>query len=303
MKRKVGRSRARASRRCYESANPAMFRLLFADEKGVVYDHPDLLAAARTGGDVVRPSGRPIPLPEGGGSACCPGGDPWGSTRRPGNRSSSGRSASVAGPSHRWRWARPCLRATPGPCSRQPPVRLSGRSAPRSSRSGPTPPPPWAPRVRWPGRSTPTGGATGIPGTIPPRTCPGSWRNASPEPTTRSTGSSPAARSSGPASPRRTPSTGGTREPSRLRRPATPGASAASPSRPRACPRRATTGSSVRRPPRRWPRSARPTSRRPRAGPWSASARAAKASPCSAGRRSPGPSGWSGSGPGAAPST
>jgi pyruvate-formate lyase-activating enzyme len=55
-----------------------MFRLLFADEKGVVYDHPHLLAAARTGGDVVRPSGRPLPLPEGGALCVLPGRRPVG---------------------------------------------------------------------------------------------------------------------------------------------------------------------------------------------------------------------------------
>ncbi len=50
-----------------------MFRLLFADEKGVVYDHPRLLAAARTGGDLVRPEGRPVPLPVGGSLCVLPG--------------------------------------------------------------------------------------------------------------------------------------------------------------------------------------------------------------------------------------
>src|SRR5512137_2498917 len=74
----LGQPRARASGRWYESANPAMFRLLFADEKGVVYDHPRLLAAARTGGDLVRPSGRPLPLPRGGSLCVLPGRRPVG---------------------------------------------------------------------------------------------------------------------------------------------------------------------------------------------------------------------------------
>jgi wyosine [tRNA(Phe)-imidazoG37] synthetase (radical SAM superfamily) len=55
-----------------------MFRLLFADEKGVVYDHPRLLAAARTGGDLVRPGGSPVPLPTGGSLCVLPGRRPVG---------------------------------------------------------------------------------------------------------------------------------------------------------------------------------------------------------------------------------
>ena len=55
-----------------------MFRLLFADEKGVVYDHPDLLAAARTGGtSSVLPAAR-YPLPEGGALCVLPGRRPVG---------------------------------------------------------------------------------------------------------------------------------------------------------------------------------------------------------------------------------
>ena len=70
--------RARASGRCYESSNPAMYRLLFADDQGVVYDHPHLRAGARTGGDVIRPTGRPLPLPTGGGLCILPGRRPVG---------------------------------------------------------------------------------------------------------------------------------------------------------------------------------------------------------------------------------
>ena len=55
-----------------------MYRLLFADERGVVYDHPRLLAAARTGADVVRPAGRPLPLPRGGTLCVLPGRRPVG---------------------------------------------------------------------------------------------------------------------------------------------------------------------------------------------------------------------------------
>jgi len=56
----------------------AMYRLFFADEKGAVYDHPRLLAAARTGGEVVRPTGRPLPLPEGATLCVLPGRRPVG---------------------------------------------------------------------------------------------------------------------------------------------------------------------------------------------------------------------------------
>ena len=55
-----------------------MFRLLFADDRGVVYDHPRLRAAARTGGAVVRPPARPVPLPPGGTLCVLPGRRPVG---------------------------------------------------------------------------------------------------------------------------------------------------------------------------------------------------------------------------------
>ena len=55
-----------------------MFRLLFADERGVVYDHPELLATARSGGDVIRPPGRPRLLPPGGTLGVLPGRRPVG---------------------------------------------------------------------------------------------------------------------------------------------------------------------------------------------------------------------------------
>jgi wyosine [tRNA(Phe)-imidazoG37] synthetase (radical SAM superfamily) len=56
----------------------AMYRLFFADEKGAVYDHPRLQAAARSGGDVVRPTGRPLPMPEGATLCVLPGRRPVG---------------------------------------------------------------------------------------------------------------------------------------------------------------------------------------------------------------------------------
>jgi len=74
----VGLPWALARGRCYESSNPAMYRLLFADEQGVVYDHPRLQAAARTGGDIVRPAGRPVPVPPGGALCVLPGRRPVG---------------------------------------------------------------------------------------------------------------------------------------------------------------------------------------------------------------------------------
>jgi pyruvate-formate lyase-activating enzyme len=42
-----------------------MPNLLFADEKGVVYDHPGLRAAVRSGDDLLPPPERPRPIPEG----------------------------------------------------------------------------------------------------------------------------------------------------------------------------------------------------------------------------------------------
>ncbi len=53
-------------------------RLLFADERGQVFDHPKLLAAARSGDAFLRPPGRAIPLPPGGGLCVLPGRRPIG---------------------------------------------------------------------------------------------------------------------------------------------------------------------------------------------------------------------------------
>jgi wyosine [tRNA(Phe)-imidazoG37] synthetase (radical SAM superfamily) len=61
-----------------KSRKSAMYRLFFADSAGAVYDHPHLLAAARSGGDVVRPAGRPLALPEGGALCVLPGRRPVG---------------------------------------------------------------------------------------------------------------------------------------------------------------------------------------------------------------------------------
>ncbi|HEY6100282.1 MAG TPA: radical SAM protein, partial [Anaeromyxobacter sp.] len=53
-------------------------RLLFADDRGVVYDHPVLLAAARSGDDLVAPRERPVPLPDGAVLTFLPGRRPVG---------------------------------------------------------------------------------------------------------------------------------------------------------------------------------------------------------------------------------
>jgi pyruvate-formate lyase-activating enzyme len=53
-------------------------RLLFADERGRVYDHPALLAAARSGDALQRPGGRPLPLPPGATLCTLPGRRPVG---------------------------------------------------------------------------------------------------------------------------------------------------------------------------------------------------------------------------------
>jgi pyruvate-formate lyase-activating enzyme len=55
-----------------------MPRLLFADDRGTVYDHPELLAAARTGDAIVRPRERPLPLPAGATLCTLPGRRPVG---------------------------------------------------------------------------------------------------------------------------------------------------------------------------------------------------------------------------------
>ncbi len=55
-----------------------MQRLLFADDRGTVYDHPALLAAARTGDAIVRPRERPLPLPAGATLCTLPGRRPIG---------------------------------------------------------------------------------------------------------------------------------------------------------------------------------------------------------------------------------
>jgi pyruvate-formate lyase-activating enzyme len=60
------------------SAAPAAPRLLFADDAGTVYDHPTLLAAVRTGDDVLAPSERPIAAPEGATLCLLPGRRPVG---------------------------------------------------------------------------------------------------------------------------------------------------------------------------------------------------------------------------------
>jgi pyruvate-formate lyase-activating enzyme len=53
-------------------------RLLFADQRGTVYDHPNLLAAVRSGDALLRPAARAIPLPPGGALCRLPGRRPVG---------------------------------------------------------------------------------------------------------------------------------------------------------------------------------------------------------------------------------
>jgi pyruvate-formate lyase-activating enzyme len=55
-----------------------MTRLLYADARGVVYEHPTLLAAARTGDDVIPAEEAPAPLPDGGALCMLPGRRPIG---------------------------------------------------------------------------------------------------------------------------------------------------------------------------------------------------------------------------------
>jgi pyruvate-formate lyase-activating enzyme len=55
-----------------------MLRLLFADDRGVVYDHPTLRAAVRSGDALLAPSERPLALPEGATLAMLPGRRPVG---------------------------------------------------------------------------------------------------------------------------------------------------------------------------------------------------------------------------------
>jgi pyruvate-formate lyase-activating enzyme len=55
-----------------------MPRLLFADDRGVVYDHPTLRAAVRSGDDLRAPPERPLPLPEGATLSMLPGRRPVG---------------------------------------------------------------------------------------------------------------------------------------------------------------------------------------------------------------------------------
>jgi pyruvate-formate lyase-activating enzyme len=55
-----------------------MPRLLFADDRGTVYDHPALLAAARSGDALLRPAERPVSLPDGATLCLLPGRRPVG---------------------------------------------------------------------------------------------------------------------------------------------------------------------------------------------------------------------------------
>jgi len=55
-----------------------MLRLLFADDRGVVYDHPTLRAAVRSGDAMLAPPERPLALPAGASLAMLPGRRPVG---------------------------------------------------------------------------------------------------------------------------------------------------------------------------------------------------------------------------------
>jgi len=55
-----------------------MLRLLFADDRGVVYDHPTLQAAVRSGEALLAPRERPLALPPGATLAMLPGRRPVG---------------------------------------------------------------------------------------------------------------------------------------------------------------------------------------------------------------------------------
>ena len=57
------------------------YRLLFADAQGVVFDHPRLLAAVRSGDEVRAPRERAAPLPDGATLCLLPGRRPMNSCR------------------------------------------------------------------------------------------------------------------------------------------------------------------------------------------------------------------------------
>ena len=58
--------------------------LLFADDRGRVYDHPDLLAAVRSGDELLAPPEAPVPLPDGATLTMLPGRRPVGLDPRTG---------------------------------------------------------------------------------------------------------------------------------------------------------------------------------------------------------------------------
>jgi pyruvate-formate lyase-activating enzyme len=64
--------------RAARNTGSPMPSLLFADDRGRVYDHPGLLAAVRTGDSVVGVDERPVPLPPGAALAMLPGRRPVG---------------------------------------------------------------------------------------------------------------------------------------------------------------------------------------------------------------------------------
>ncbi len=93
-----------------------MPKLLFADDRGDVYDHPDLQAAVRSGDALLPPRERPLDLPEGASLCMLPGRRPVGIDPSTGElvvvRRGEGRSQRRSG---RTPWGPPCHPATRGP--------------------------------------------------------------------------------------------------------------------------------------------------------------------------------------------
>ena len=167
-----------------------MPRLLFADDRGTVYDHPELLAAVRTGDAIVRPRERPLPLPEGATLCTLPGRRPVGLDPATGaarvlHEVKVGRRRIV--PHAVGATLPPGYTRTLLPAAARPPLATLEDDAHRS-RSGPTPPPRSGRTARWCSRSTPTGAATGSPGRHSTPDLPAHGRAAGRAPGTPSTG-------------------------------------------------------------------------------------------------------------------
>ncbi len=150
-----------------------MPRLLFADDRGTVYDHPELLAAVRTGDAIVRPARAAAAAAGGRHPLHC---SPAAARRpRPRHRRAHGAArgegrAPAGGPARGRRDAAARLHPHAAPRRGAPAARHAGGDA-RRCRSGPTPPPRSGPTARWCSRSAPTGAATGTPPATPRPTC------------------------------------------------------------------------------------------------------------------------------------